>query len=74
MNVNRNHYQSSMVRVVGLGMHTVRGLLTSTFCTNSLVYFLGEVTARQFCFEIYRPLSRHLQKSQKNLTSFMDVP
>ena len=24
--------------------------------TNSSIYFLGEVTARQFCFKIYRPL------------------
>ena len=43
MNVNRNHYQSSMVRVVGLGMHTVRGLLTSTFW-QSLVGTVSQIS------------------------------
>ena len=57
MNVNRNHYQSSMVRVVGLGMHTVRGLLTSTFW-QSLV---GTVSQISRFFSVHSCLGTILQ-------------
>ena len=41
--MDRNHYQSSMVREVGLGMHTVRGLLTRTFW-QSLVGTVSQIS------------------------------
>ena len=55
--MNRNHYQSSMVRVVGLGMHTVRGLLTSTFW-QSLV---GTVSQISCFFSVHSCLGTILQ-------------
>ena len=55
--MNPNHYQSSMVRVVGLGMHTVRGLLTSTFW-QSLV---GTVSQISCFFSVHSCLGTILQ-------------
>ena len=55
--MNHNHYQSSMVRVVGLGMHTVRGLLTSTFW-QSLV---GTVSQISCFFSVHSCLGISLQ-------------
>ena len=55
--MNRNHYQSSMVREVGLGMHTVRGLLTRTFW-QSLV---GTVSHISSFFSVHSCLGTILQ-------------
>ena len=57
INVNGNHYQSSMVREVGLGTHTVRGLLTSTFW-QSLV---GTVSQISCFFSVHSCLGTILQ-------------
>ena len=55
--MNPNHYQSSMVREVGLGMHTVRGLLTRTFW-QSLV---GTVSQISCFFSVHSCLGTILQ-------------
>ena len=57
MNMNRNHYQSSMVRVVGFGMHTVRGFLTSTF----LQSLVGTVSQISCFFSVHSCLGTILQ-------------
>ena len=55
--VNSNLYQSSMVREVGLGMHTVRGLLTSTFWQS----FVGTVSQISCFFSVHSCLGTTLQ-------------
>ena len=53
----RNHYQSSMVRVLGLEIHTVRGFLTSTF----LQSLVGTVSQISCFFSVHSCLGTILQ-------------
>ena len=65
--MDRKHYQSSMVRVVGLGMHTVRGLVTSTFW-QSLV---GTVSQISRFFSVHSCLGTILQTGVETSVHFL---
>ena len=55
--MNQNHYQSSIVRVLGLEIHTVRGFLTSTF----LQSLVGTVSQISCFFSVHSCLGTILQ-------------